>query len=118
MTSPFEERIKSGLNERAEHLDTATRQRLQNIRREALNQSKKTNWLSMFSSSYWMPAAGLTICGLFATLLFLPQLNSTQDTTEIDQTAMIELLDSPEDLEVISDPGFYLWIDELEAQSV
>lgn len=122
MTSPLEERIKSSLNESAEHLAAETRQRLQSIRREALNQPERINWLSLLQSNYWAPAAGLTVCSLFVALVFLPQTNSTNNTNTLEQIAMFELLDSPEDfsedLEVISDPAFYLWMDELEAHNV
>lgn len=118
MTSPFEERIKSSLHESAEHLDVETRQHLQNIKREALKQPKRTHWLSLLQSNYWVPAAGLAACSLFVALVFVPQINSTGNTNTLEQTAMFELLDSSEDLESISDPAFYLWMDELEAQSV
>ncbi|MFW5431204.1 MAG: hypothetical protein ACKE5M_07700 [Methylophilaceae bacterium] len=118
MTSPLENRIKSGLQESVQQLDAETLQRLQSIRREALNPPKKRSWLSLLQSNYWMPATGFAFCSIIAAMLFLPQLQDTNNTNVLDQTAMFELLENPEDLEIISDPWFYLWMDELEAQSV
>ena len=118
MTSPLEKRIKSSLQESVQQLDAETLQRLQTIRSDALNQPKKSSWLSLFQASYWVPATGVVFCSIIAAMLFLPQLQGTNNPNLLDQTAMFELLDDPEDLEVISDPGFYLWMDELEAQNV
>lgn len=118
MISSLERRIKSSLNSSSQHLEADTKQRLQAIRREALNQPKKTVWSSLFNTSFWMPAASVTFCSIIAAMLFLPQLQNTKQTNPLDQTAMYELLNDPETLDVLSDPDFYLWVDEFEAQSV
>lgn len=112
MTTPLEERIKSNLNNPSQSLDAETSQRLQAIRSEALNQPPKQGWFSM---RYWMPVTGLAFCSLIAGMLFFPSLSSN-NTGTLSQTAMLELLESPDDLEIIADPAFYLWMDELDAQ--
>ena len=118
MTSPLEKRIKSGLEISTQQLDVETIQRLQAIRREALNQPQQTNWLSRLQANYWVPATGIVFCSVIAAMLLLPQWQSPNNTNALEQTAMFELLDNPEELEVLSDPGFYLWMDELASQSV
>jgi hypothetical protein len=118
MTSPFEEKIKSSLDASVDDLDTATKQRLEAIRREALTQPKHKSWWSSFNVTLWVPATGLALCSIMAAILWLPQLNAPDNIMPIEQTAMFELMENPEDIDVLIDPGFYLWIDELEAQHV
>ncbi len=118
MTSPLEERIKSGLEHSAQQLDAETQQQLQAIRHEALTQPKRKSWLSIFQANYWLPTTGFVLASFIAAMLFLPQLQPTEDSITLEQTAMLELLDNPEDLEVISDPDFYLWVEELSVDEL
>jgi len=117
MTMPLEERIKNSLDQHASALDNETMQRLQAIRRNALNQPKKS-WLSFFQWQYWVPATGVVFCSIIAALLLLPQSQTSNDSATFDQMAMLELLENAENIDVLSDVGFYLWMDELEAQNV
>ena len=107
----LEDRIKASLNQSAKFLDDDTQTRLQAIRRAALNQPAKTSW---FSLNGWMPAASLVFCSVIAILIVLPSHQASNlSTTEADHTAMLELLENPDELDVMSDPDFYIWIDEL-----
>lgn len=117
MTTPLEKRIVTSLNQQVTNLDSETIQRLQAIRRDALHQPKKS-WFSFTVSNHWLPATGLIAASSFAVLLFYPQSQSINNSTPLEQTAMVELLENAEDLDVMSDVGFYLWMDELEAQNV
>lgn len=107
----LETRIKEGLLTSIHHIDDDTRQRLQKIRRNAINQPAKTSW---FKSHQWVPAASLAFCSIIAIMLYLPSQQSQTDsaTTQIDQTAMFELIDNADDLDTLSDPDFYMWLDE------
>lgn len=116
MTSPLESRVKSALDTSIQTLDADTIQQLQSVRREALNQPKSEGWLSQLTTSYWAPATGVVFCSMVAAMLLLPQTQNTNNT--FDQTALFEMLEEPDTLEVLSDPDFYLWVDDLEAQSV
>lgn len=118
MTTPLEERIKSSLNDSLQQLDGETSLRLQAIRHEALNQPAKQHWLSNVKSHYWVPATGLIFCSIIASILLLPSLSSNNQQDALSQTAMLELLESADDLEIIADPEFYLWMDELDTQKV
>lgn len=117
MTTPLEKRIVKSLNDQATHLDNETIQRLQAIRRDALNRPSR-RWFSFTLSNNWLPATGLIAGSVFAILLFFPQSQTIDNSTTLEQTALFELLENPEDIDVISDVGFYLWMDELEAQKV
>jgi hypothetical protein len=107
----FETRIKAHLESSAQNLDGETKRRLLEIRRGALNQPTKLSW---FKSHQWMPAAGLAFCSIIAIMLYLPSQQSplNGNASAIDQTAMLELIDSTDDIDTLSDPGFYLWLDE------
>jgi hypothetical protein len=118
MTSQLETRIKSSLEKSTQQIDNDTRQRLFDIRNQALKQPQQTNWFSVLQSNYWMPATGIVLCSFIAALLLWPQWQRNGNTTSFEQTAMFELIDNPEEIDVLSDPDFYLWIDELEAQNV
>lgn len=117
MTTPLEKRIVKSLNQHAAHLDSETIQRLQEIRRDALNRPSKS-WFSFTLLNNWLPATGLVASSIIAVLLFFPQSKTINDSTPLEQTAMVELIENAEDLDVISDVGFYLWMDEWEAQNV
>ncbi|MFV1921732.1 MAG: hypothetical protein ACMZ63_03855 [Methylotenera sp.] len=118
MTSPLEKRIKSSLENTAQQLDAKTRQRLNSIRSQALEQPQQNNWLSILQSNDWMPATGFILCSFIVALFLLQEWKDSSHTNTFEQTAMLELIENPEDLDMLSDPGFYLWIDELEAQDV
>jgi hypothetical protein len=114
MSEPFdkdllENRIKASLDQSAAYLDADTQARLQAIRRAALNQPTKTSWLSL---NGWIPAASLVFCSVIAMLLVLPSKQSP--TNPVDQTAMLELLNNPDELDALSDPDFYMWVDEMD----
>jgi hypothetical protein len=107
----LENRIKASLDASVEQLDADTLQRLNAARRSALNQPSKARWLS---AHYWLPAASLAFCTVVGVMLFLPMQTQTPSSA-LDHTAMLELMENPEELDVISDPGFYLWLDEVGA---
>lgn len=117
MTTPFEKRIVTSLHQQVAHLDSETKQRLQAIRHHALNQPRKS-WLTFMPANNWVSITGLIACSLMAVLLFLPESESINNSITLEQTAMFELLEKGEDLDTISDIGFYVWMDELEAKNV
>jgi hypothetical protein len=108
--SNLEERIKSALQSSAKNLDADTKKRLQEIRHRALQPSGISAW---FKANYLLPAAGLALCSVFAVILALPYLH-TNSRVATEQTAMLELIENPDELDALSDPGFYVWIDEIE----
>ena len=108
----LEARIKHSLNASAQHLDADTKNRLREIRQQALKQPSKTSW---FKVNYLAPA-GLALCSLFVVMLSLSYLYKTPDATPSNQSAMLELIEIPDDLDALSDPGFYVWMDEMEEE--
>jgi hypothetical protein len=114
----FEERIKLSLENSLKTMDEVTANQLQLIRRQALNQPVKKAWLSTLKNNLWVSASGLAFCSFIVALVLFPQLRHMDSPSTIEQTAMVELIEDPSEIEVISDPAFYLWLDEQEAQSV
>ena len=114
----FEERIKSSLDNGVNAMDAETTRKLQSIRHQALNQPEKNVWLSTIKNNLWVSASGLAFCSLMVALVLLPQLKQMDSASTIEQTAMVELIEDPSEIDVISDPAFYLWLDEQAAQSV
>ncbi len=107
----FERKVKASLDAKIDTLDADTRRRLADIRKQALinSQSQRFTWLN---PSNYLPAGALVLCSIFAVfLVFSPQNNDAQ-TLQNDQLAVFELLNNPDELEVMTDPDFYAWIDE------
>lgn len=120
----FEDKIKASLTRSVEAIDADTRQRLADIRLQSLNTaSEKISPAKLLTLDFWrgnhlMPAASLVFCALIA--VFLVSSPQTQNPTNVipsmdnqDQVAILELLNNPDELEVLSDPDFYLWADEI-----
>lgn len=108
----FEQKVKKSLDSNLQQLDVDTRQQL--ARRRQLALAKPSNkWLQ---ASYWMPAGSLALGSLFAAIMvFNPGPNSSQPANH-DQLAVFEWLDNAEELDVMTDPDFYAWIDETLAE--
>ncbi len=114
MTSSLENSVKSSLDKSLDDLDSETLQRLQAIRRDALNKPQhKSLWSSL---NVWAPATGFALCSLIAAVLWLPQFNQPESQAN-NQMAMIELIEQADTIEALDDdPGFYLWLDALDEQ--
>jgi ABC-type transport system involved in cytochrome bd biosynthesis fused ATPase/permease subunit len=111
----LEDRIKTSLEQSARNLDVDTQNRLNALRRNALNQPTKENWLKF---NGWIPATSLVFCSVIAMLILIPSHQASNNISELpDQTALLELLDNPEELDTISDPYFYLWVDEVNDEN-
>ena len=106
----FERKVKASLDNHVDGLDSDARKRLADCRRQALaSKSQPFAWLNINS---YLPAGALALCALFAILLlFNPQDNAVRVLAS-DQVALYELLNNAEELEVMTDPDFYAWIDE------
>ena len=120
----FEDKVKASLTRSVEAIDADTRQRLADIRRQSLNTASEkispAKWLTLdfWRDNHLMPAASLAFCALIA--VFLVSSPQTQNATNVipsmdnqNQVAILELLNNPDELEVLSDPDFYLWADEM-----
>ena len=119
----FEQKIKVTLDQSLNSLDAATRQQLVNSRRLALNQPHQSKWLSF---SYLMPAGALAFCLMLSVFFVvnpgaLNAPNSLQqlavkDHQGAEQVAMLDVLTNAEELEVISDPAFLMWAEEVSVK--
>lgn len=113
----FTERIKATLTE-ANQLDSDTQMRLQAIRRKALLQTRKLSWWQhMSQTTYWVPAAGVAFCSVMAIMVLMPAQQTQTQPSNGDYTAMVELMESPEELDAVRDADFYLWLDEVQANA-
>ena len=111
----FEHKVKTSLDANLDALDADTRKRLTDSRNKAVksqalnSKSQPFAWLNINSS---LPAGALALCSLFAVFLaFNPQDKSVQ-VLQNDQVAVFELLNNADELEAMTDPDFYAWIDE------
>lgn len=111
----FTDRIHAGLTASTHEIDAETQQRLYAIRRKALQQKPQPGWLQKLwqNNMVWAPVAGVAFCSVMAIMFILPaqQASSPVDISG-EYTAMFEVVESPEDLDTITDPDFYLWLDE------
>lgn len=114
----FQTKVKTDLSAQAQDLDIDTRQRLAAARRKALNQPAKKPW-----RSYLLPASSLALCGMLAVFILVNPRPNTVPTNVVtnlaieinDQVATLELLDNTDDMDIATDPDFYLWADEVLA---
>lgn len=119
----FEARVKTSLDASLVKLDKKTQHDLATIRQSVLKPQQARSW---FSFNTWAPAGALAFCALL-TVFLLYNPHNIDDTTQqiavnpniknepVEQIAMIELLIHPDDLESVTDPDFYVWIDEVLA---
>lgn len=114
----FTQKIKVNLDHSVDSLDFDTRQQLIDRRKMALNSRKTTNWLpAQYWREYWMPASALAFCALAAVLVVInpqqsdPAIGLASNHAD-NPAAVLEVLNSEEDLDVISDPDFYAWAEE------
>lgn len=115
----FTERIKATLTASNE-LDSDTQLRLQAIRRKALLQTRKTAWWqSITQNMTWVPVAGVAFCSVMAIMLILPAQQSLLEPSgnTSDYSAMVELMESPDELDLVRDADFYLWLDEVQTNA-
>jgi hypothetical protein len=108
----FEQQLKASLDANLETLDADTRQRLVDIRRQALNAQTKTSLFGWLTINNFLPAGALALCSLFAVFLVFSPQNQESLPVQNDQVAVFELLDDAEELDAITDADFYVWMDE------
>ena len=112
----FENKIKASLDDSVNTIDADTRKRLADIRRQSLQADTQTvahaRWLTLsFMHQHWLTMLAMFIAVIMvALMLFSP---SNAPTIQQDHLAVLEALNNAEDLEIISDPDFYLWADEV-----
>lgn len=126
--SNFEAKAKASLEKSVQQINQQTRDDLANIRLKALSHQVadktpyKFSWLTM---SNLAPAGALSFC-VFVALFFVysptnkhdvtspiaQQMQQSNQASQDDQVAILELLTDLEALDTASDPGFYLWMDE------
>lgn len=116
-------KAKASLDASVYTLDNKTQADLASIRKKVLNTQPQASWRKF---NAWLPAGALAFCALLtAALLYSPLKTddaaapiATQQTIQpeqAEQVAMLELLNNPEDLEAVTDPAFYIWMDEVLA---
>jgi len=136
--SKFETKVKANLDASVYALDNETQQALTSIRKKALEKQRsksRLNFNAWISNTHvsnrlvlntWIPAGAFALCALLTVLVvYSPdsiddsaQLIATQQSVNhnlYEQTAMLELLTHPEDLETATDPDFYVWMEEVLA---
>ena len=114
----FTDKVKVNLDHSVDSMDFAIRQQLAERRKVALNSQKTNTWLSaQYWREYWMPASAFALCALAAVLVVInpqqsgPAVGLTSNNAD-NPAAVLEVLNSDEDLDVISDPDFYAWAEE------
>lgn len=112
----LEDKIKAQLDASVQNIDADTRKRLADIRRQSLQTDTQTKaptrWLTLsFMHQHWLSILAMFIATfMVALMLFLP---SNAPSNQQDHLAVLEALNNAEDLEIISDPDFYLWANEV-----
>ena len=126
--SNFEAKAKASLEKSVQQINQQTRHDLANIRLKALSHQVADKTLSKFSwltMSNLAPAGALSFC-VFVAVFFVysptnkhdvtspiaQQMQQSNQASQDDQVAILELLTDLEALDTASDPGFYLWMEE------
>src|SRR5688572_24117445 len=109
----FEQQVKASLDANVDALDADTRNRLADMRGQALKvTSTKTQPFAWLSSANWLPVSALALASFFAVFLVFSPQNQDISPLQNDQVAVFELLDNTEELDTITDADFYVWMDE------
>lgn len=110
---PFEERIRSTLNDSASDLDASTRSALTRLRSEALAQRHAPRAWTL--RSWWVPAAAFSLVAVL-TLTLVIRTPTDHGATWLAQSEdpawVMDMLAAEEDQGVESDPAFYVWVEE------
>lgn len=111
----FERKVKTSLDANLDALDADTRKRLTDSRSKAMkshalnSKSQPFAWLNI---NGYLPAGALALCSLFAVFFVLNPQDKPVQVLQNDQVAVFELLNNADELEAMTDPDFYAWIDE------
>lgn len=119
----FEARAKASLDASLASLDKNTQNDLAVIRQKALNTQSTP---SVFRFSVWVPASAFAFCILFTVaIIYAPHrpdeisqkiaAQQTSNTAGEEQLAMLEMLTNPEDMDIVADPNFHIWAEEILA---
>ncbi len=121
--SALETKIKQGLDQTQANFDVETQQRLNAMRKQAVQQDQRPVLVNWFGDAIlWLkqPAGNMVLASVLAIALLLPQLNQQSFTDQgLNQTALLELIEAPEaeSLDETTDPDFYLWLAEVDGQN-
>ncbi|HOY70971.1 MAG TPA: hypothetical protein PL131_09390 [Methylotenera sp.] len=115
MQTDFENRIKANLDASVNSIDADTRKQLADIRRQSLQANTSSlapaRWLTLsFLHQHWLAVTAMMV--VFSLVAFM-LLSPSASPTNHQDLALLEALNNAEDLEVMSDPDFYLWADEV-----
>jgi hypothetical protein len=116
--SKLEQSIKAQLDSRSAQLDDQTRAKLAEIRRKALNQPARTGFMGKWFTLSYMPALAASFCAVLVISAMLLRQPETLQGNGADAFTLAELASDPDELDAITDPGFYAWIDEIKVQAV
>jgi hypothetical protein len=107
---PLMQRVREQLDRETEDLDGATQSRLRQARERALAQVDRSG-----ANRWWVPTAGLATAAAVVLALGVT-LRTPQESTPPDSAlGDLEMLASSEDLEMLDDLEFLLWLEaELE----
>ena len=100
---PLVDDIKEALNRCSEQLDPASLDRLNQIRRKALDQQKTSS--KVRKPLLWVPAGGVATAAIVAMLWYEPQQPVINQGLED-----FELLTSETELEMLDDMEFVAWM--------
>lgn len=115
--SKLEQRIQAHLNARSTALDAEMCAKLTQARNKALAQPTKTAIWQRWLQPDYMPALAAGFCAVLVVSALLLRPDGLQDNNKADNLTLAELVSEPEDLDAVTDLGFYAWLDEIETQS-
>ena len=109
MSDRLTEKIRDQLDQSVEHLDGATLSRLTQARNQALDSARRSR-----HSAWWSVGGLATAAALVLAIAVTLRTPETVDTPPVTGFEDLELL-ATEDLDLVEDLDFYLWLEvELE----
>ena len=111
MVSDFEDKARAAFEDSVERLDASTRSKLTQARNRALDEVNKgavrRRWL-------WAPAGGLALAALVAVVMLNTGPRSGGDTGAL-ALEDIDIVADSENLDMLEDVEFYMWLDNAPA---
>lgn len=100
---PFLKAVKAELDASAAALDSATVERLEQIRRTALRSNPS-------GPTWWIPAGAFATLAVAITTIFLWTAAPTPESEEVFED--LDLLSSIDNIEFYDELDFYLWLND------
>ncbi|MDH5378608.1 MAG: hypothetical protein OEX00_09815 [Gammaproteobacteria bacterium] len=111
-SSPLHSSISGALNKQTLEIDPLVSQRLQQIRRDALAQAEAQMTPRSRELHRWVPLSAFAALASVAVVVIVMALGPKGSPAGLAPVEELEMLSKIEDMEMIKELDFYLWLEQ------